>query len=177
MISLLTKSKGPQKDIKHDKLQIVIPHNRLIYVNLPTIIPATLAWCWHKARIYYTYIREAPKFKIIWIDSKQTLTYMIAGPPSGQLEPQNVLTIESTSIGIVKIVSGYFQRFIIFQTKHHKTFRLYLTNLMPSVAGKSIQNSRKVIKLEEIVFVYPQKDTCNTPSRPFSLPKGQKTSI
>lgn len=102
---------------------------------------------------------------------------MIAGPPSGQLEPQNVLRIESTSIGIVKIVSGYFQRFIIFQTKHHKTFRLYLTNLMPSVAGKSILNSKKVIKLEEIVFVYPQKDTCNTPSRPFSLPKGQKTSI
>jgi hypothetical protein len=97
-----------------------IPHNRLIYVNLPTIIPATLAWCWHKARIYYTYIREAPKFKIIWIHSKQTLTYMIAGPPSGQLEPQNVLTIESTCIGIVKIASGYFQslHFIPNNIKH-----------------------------------------------------------
>ncbi len=132
-----------------------ILHNCLIYVNLPTIIPATLAWCWHKARIYNTYIREAPKFKITWIDSKQTLTYRIAGPPSGQLEPQNVLTIESTWIGIVKIVSGYFQRFITFQTKQHKTFRLYLTNLMSSVAGKSVQNSRKVIKLEDFLFCLP----------------------
>jgi hypothetical protein len=102
---------------------------------------------------------------------------MIAGTPSGQLEPQNVLTIKSTCIEIVKIVSGYFQKFITFQTKQHKTIRLYLTNLMPSAAGKSIQNSRKVIKLQEFFFVYPQKDTCNTPSRPFSLPKGQKSPI
>lgn len=170
MISLLTESNGPKRTWNMTNYHVdpncrPIPHNCLIYVNLPTIIPATLAWCWHKARIYCTYIREAPEFKITWIDSKQTLTYMIAGPPSGQLEPQNVLTIESTCIGIVKIVSGYFQRFITFYTKQHKTFRLYLTNLMPSVAWKSIQNSRKVIKIEEFFFVYPQKDSCNTPSK------------